>query len=225
MSDLPPKTPTQELWESYEAAFDFFNQMLFDGALPQCMLNFSCKGRANGAFKPARWEKHLEDGQNRTSHEISLNPALLQKPIADIMSELVKLMVHLWQYQTGTASDHQGYHNRLWSDKMSEIGLPVSHDGTPDGKKTGYKIQHWIEQNGKFEQALKEMPKNYFPWQGERTPIRKSAPVRLKYICPICNNTVLAGKDRKMLCIQTEECVRAKAQFRVEEDIFIIEAA
>ncbi|MEM7757939.1 MAG: SprT-like domain-containing protein [Cyanobacteria bacterium P01_A01_bin.40] len=225
MNDWSTKTPTQELWESYEAAFDFFNQMLFDGELPQCVLNFSCKGRANGAFTPARWEKQIQGAKAKTSHEISLNPALLQQSIDQIMSVLVRLMVHLWQYQQGTASDHQGYHNRYWSEKMAEIGLPATHDGTIEGRKSGYKMQHWIKPEGKFAQALKEMPQNYFPWQGEVSLKKHHPPARIKYICPVCNNVVMAGKNRKMLCIQTEECEAARAQFQCEAEVRVVEMA
>ena len=49
--------PTADQFGAYRAAFDYFNERLFAGALPRCLLNFSRKSkRTRGFFAPHRWE-------------------------------------------------------------------------------------------------------------------------------------------------------------------------
>jgi hypothetical protein len=89
----PDHDPTRSQFNAYRAAFDYFNGELFGGELPRCILNFSRKSKRNlGFFAPLRWER--EDGR---THEISLNPDVLKRPIADTMGTLVHEMAHLWR--------------------------------------------------------------------------------------------------------------------------------
>ena len=41
---------------------------------------------------------------------------------------------------------------------MIDIGLIPSATGLPGGKRTGQGIKHYIEPNGRFEQAFRKMP-------------------------------------------------------------------
>src|SRR5262245_13930890 len=105
--------PTGAQYGAYSAAFDDFNRHLFGGLLPRCMLSFSRKSRrVLGFFAPERWEHRGE-----RTHEISLNPDLLFRPIKDVMSTLVHEMAHLWQEELGQPS-RGGYHNTEWANKM-----------------------------------------------------------------------------------------------------------
>ena len=61
---------------------DLFNQELFDNRLNPCLLNFSRLNKAYGFFTPKKWAK--DDGT--FTHEISLNPDLLLRPMQDIFS-------------------------------------------------------------------------------------------------------------------------------------------
>ena len=84
-------TPTRAQFEAYEKMFVYFNERLFSGGLPACLLNFSRRTKTNGFFAPSRWER----GKN-VRHEISLNPSTLKsrKPL-EVASTLVHEMVHL----------------------------------------------------------------------------------------------------------------------------------
>ena len=42
---MPPDDPTRTQFGAYSAAYDYYNQALFEGKLPRCMLNFSRKTR------------------------------------------------------------------------------------------------------------------------------------------------------------------------------------
>lgn len=191
--------PTQEQFETYQQIFDYLNQALFDNKLPDCMLSFSRKGKkALGFFKPERWK-------NRTgvvTHEICLNPERLeaQEP-RETMTELVHLMVHHWQYMYGRPSQ-EGYHNQAWADKMVSLGLIPTDTGAPNGKRTGRGIRQNIEDGGRFEQAMLDMPKNYLlPFlsigsQGG-TNLRLD---KVKYSCTGCGVNVWGKAGLDVVC-------------------------
>jgi predicted SprT family Zn-dependent metalloprotease len=91
-------------------------------------------------FAPERWK----DAGNKTTHEISLNPAYLTRETQkDSASTLVHEMAHLWRHEQGNPP-RGGYHDRQWADKMVELGLMPSSTAAPGGARTGYKMSHYI---------------------------------------------------------------------------------
>jgi hypothetical protein len=53
-----PGDPTRSLFGAYSAAYDYYNDAVFEGKLRRCMLNFSRKTRrVVGFFAPQRWEQ------------------------------------------------------------------------------------------------------------------------------------------------------------------------
>ena len=187
-------SPTEDLWEAYSLAYEFLNDQLFDNALPNCILNFATHGRANAFFTLGRWQEQLADtpaaGANkkgrRQAHELSLNPVLLDGPVDKALAWIVRLMVQLHLHEKGNDYDYpQGYYSAEFTNAMWAIGLPCSSDGTPTGKRTGFTMNHWIDPAGKFAEAIKEIPQDYFPWSGfkrqprsEDTRLNSSHPSR-----------------------------------------------
>jgi hypothetical protein len=147
---LPP--PTLEQFAAYQRAWAYFNEALFDRRLKPCLLNLSRHRGSEGFFAAKRWQKGDE-----MIHEISLNPDLLRSPPHESLGTLVHEMVHQWQEDHGTPS-RANYHNTEWADKMEEIGLIPSSTGEPGGKRTGQSMSHYIDAEGCFARALREMP-------------------------------------------------------------------
>jgi hypothetical protein len=50
-------SPNLELWVSYDQAFEYFNEQLFNARLPPCILTFNAKGRSWGYFKRGTWAR------------------------------------------------------------------------------------------------------------------------------------------------------------------------
>lgn len=121
----------------------------------------------------------------RCTHEISLNPDLLFRPIVDVMSTLVHEITHLWQEEFGQPS-RGGYHNAEWAQKMEAIGLMPSHTGKPGGRRTGQQMSHYVIEGGPFEVAFQAMPSEYLlPWQsGIIAASRQSDRNKATYLCP-----------------------------------------
>jgi hypothetical protein len=191
--------PTRDQFAAYALAFDYFNTVLFGDDLPRCMLNFSRHARSLGFFAPERWER--PDGR---THEISLNPDVLKRPVKDTMGTLVHEMVHLWQQEFGKPS-RNGYHNREWADRMESVGLMPSTTGAPGGKRTGQSMTHYIIAGGPFDVAFGAMPRDcLLPWLSG-APVKASGPDpkdknKVKYTCPGCAANVWGKPDLSIIC-------------------------
>lgn len=62
--------PTATTYEELRRAFDFFNDKLFDGSLPPCLLTLQREKRTYGYFSAGRFGTRRGD----TTDEIALNP-------------------------------------------------------------------------------------------------------------------------------------------------------
>lgn len=201
MANPAPLTPTREQFRAYERLYKYFNDALFAGALPACVLNFSRHSNTLGFFAPERWSR----GQD-VRHEISLNPATLKlRTPEQVCSTLAHEMVHLWQAEHGKPS-RAGYHNKEWAERMKSIGLMPSTTGEPGGETTGQKMTHYVIAGGPFERAFAAMPHEYFPWlcaaEEPGTEKKKSAN-KVRYSCPECEARVWGKPD---LSIRCNEC-------------------
>lgn len=200
--------PTPEQFSAFQSMYDHFNRELFDGELPQVILNFSRRAGSLGFFAAERWD----DGRART-HEISLNPAHLKErePI-DVASTLVHEMVHLWQHERGAPS-RVGYHNTEWATKMEEVGLVPSDTGHPGGRQVGQQMDHFVDEAGGFQRAFDRLPPgSLLPWQcrsegsaegGAPGAAKEAGATRnkIKYTCPTCASNVWGRPDLQLQCV------------------------
>jgi len=192
--------PTKEQFDAYQAAFGYFNEKLFNQKLPAVILNFSRRARAYGFFAPERWRTNGDSPV--LTHEISLNPTLMERGPKDVYSTLVHELCHLNQHENGSPSKN-GYHNREWGKMMKEVGLCPSNTGAEGGKETGHRISHYIVPGGKFEQAFVAIPQEFIlPWNGTvEGKLKVQAPKRVKYHCAACDFNVYSTKtDLKLVC-------------------------
>ncbi|TXH07892.1 MAG: hypothetical protein E6R04_11995 [Spirochaetes bacterium] len=185
--------------QGFQEIFDFFNDNLFSGELPDVILNFSRSGAKTLAFfKPNTWSP--EGGKHQDSlPEISLTPRFLHRSKMEIFSTLVHEQCHLWQHTFGKKKSRTGYHNREWADKMLDIGLkPISGNGG----MTGQSVHHEVIPGGKFEASFKVIEKDLrlpFLVLGENIT-KKSKQTRSKYMCDKCCAIVYGKRDIKIIC-------------------------
>lgn len=180
--------PTTEQFLNYQKAYDYFNEYLFGGELKPCLLNFSRKNKVYGFFARERW---FNEENNEYTHEISLNPDILDRPLDHTFATLVHEMCHQWHYDYGEKPSKIGYHNKEWANKMLEVGL-IPDDGT--GKMTGYRVSHRIDENGMFKRAFENMPNDIkLVWKSS-SPFtntqKKKEKNKVKYTCPYCDLSV-----------------------------------
>lgn len=166
--------PTTEAYAELQQAYEHFNQRLFDGKLPDCLITFQREKRTYGYFSHRRFVRRTGEHTD----ELALNPAYFSVcPIEEVMSTLVHEMSHLWQYHFGTPG-RRGYHNHEWADKMEAIGLMPSDTGRPGGRRVGEHMADYIMAGGPFELACRELLSMQFTvsWLDRFPPVQPRPP-------------------------------------------------
>lgn len=146
----------------YQAAYDHFNDRLFHGILPGCMITLRSSGgpRVIATFRAGGFV----DLAGQVIDEIKINPQRIAiDPPQVTWSIFVHEMVHQWQHHYGKVSEsfhrYDYTHNSQWSRKMRSIGLQPSDTGRPGGKQLGKNMTHYILAGGEFERACEEFIK------------------------------------------------------------------
>jgi hypothetical protein len=144
-------TPTQQVCAELQGSYSYFNQCLFAGELPECMLNVEVSGQAYyGYFRPYGFA----DGQGKRIHQICINPKYVHSRTAKaVLSTLVHEMCHLGIFEMNPNQKVTGYHCKKWAALMEAVGLIPSNTGKPDGRQTGYQMTHYVKEGGLFERA------------------------------------------------------------------------
>src|SRR5689334_20816004 len=94
--------PTKRTNDDLNRAYDWFNQRLFAGRLPRCLITMQRRPRSRGYFSGKRFT--TRDGQEITD-EIALNPQCFrERAPREILSTLVHEMTHLEQEHFGKPS-------------------------------------------------------------------------------------------------------------------------
>lgn len=201
--------PTQETYSALQAAYEHFNQELFDGALPECLITLQRKEkRVLGYFSSQRFE---DMGSGEKTDEIAMNPQHFKsRSIMEILSTLAHEMAHQWQAHCGTPS-RTGYHNGEWAKKMESIGLMPSDTGELGGKKTGQRMTHYIIPGGLFERVCSALLSDgyrlawgeiVFEVQGDDGDkgSSKGKTTRAKFTCPDCGANAWGKPDLSLIC-------------------------
>lgn len=205
--------PTQTTYNSFDAAYEFFNQKLFNGTLPNCLITMQRKNGARGYFSGDRFGSKDSD---HVTDEIALNPVHFRsRTPEDIMSVLAHEMAHLWQHHFGARS-RGGYHNKQWAEKMREIGLIPSHTGQQGGRETGQRMSHYIEPNGRFQRAFIEFANGraddfYFDRRDDRGGKQRQAKAasKTRFTCPCCSQNAWAKSSARLMCGECEAAMEA----------------
>lgn len=148
------QAPTPLVYKEWQDAWEFFNERLFKGELPPCLITLHRHPRSRGYYSADRFVNR--DGE--TTDEIAMNPEYFaaQSP-KSVLSTLCHEMTHAWQKHRGQDQSRHSYHNAEWADKMSFIGLEPSSTGMPGGKRTGEKVTHYIVKGGPFDVFCDEL--------------------------------------------------------------------
>jgi len=192
--------PTTVSYTSLTTAYDFFNKELFSGFLPPCLLTLQ---RHKGSFG------YFSAGRFANTDEIALNPVHFnrRKP-SEVLSTLVHEMTHLWRSREGNPP-RQGYHERVWAEKLASLGLIPSATGKVRGARTGQHITHYIEPGGLYEQKtsaiLKEHPAVLYADRADEleelhAKREAKAASKTKYSCPSCKLNAWAKPHASLIC-------------------------
>ncbi len=155
--------PTSALYESLQAAYQHFNQTLFQSRLPEVLFTVQRQAGTLGYFIPDRWTSPSGD----LCHEIAINPTHMgTSRVLDVLQTLVHEMAHCWQHCFGKPAS-KGYHNKEWAYKMIELGLYPSTTGEPGGEITGMLMSDYVVEGGAFWHASVSLIQQHefqLPW-------------------------------------------------------------
>lgn len=213
-------TPTREVYEPLQRAFDYFNGKLFDERIPRCLLTIQRNGaRVYGYYSPSRFVGRAA----RTCDEIAMNPMYFRcRPKTEVLATLVHEMVHAWQQHFGKPGRGR-YHNAEWAAKMKSVGLYPSATGAPGGGETGDSMSHYIVSGGRYERAaqapdLEDLVLEWCEATGARQPaigpgdLNKAGASRtrpsiydrtnrVRYDCPGCRSKAWGKPSLSLMCV------------------------
>lgn len=146
--------PTIQIHKELQEAFDFFNERLFDNELPLTLMTLQRGKRTYGYFSPNRFT----NAEGEKISELAMNPDYFgARTLVDTLSTVVHEMVHVWHFFINDKPCRMGYHDKVWGEKMEELGLMPSNTGMEGGKKTGQQMTHYIMEGGKFSKVVFEL--------------------------------------------------------------------
>jgi predicted SprT family Zn-dependent metalloprotease len=205
--------PTQRTYKTLDDAFRFFNERLFSGKLPPCLITMQRTNKAYGYFAGGRFGS--VDGKEVTD-EVALNPSHFRKRTTEeSLSTLVHEMAHLEQHHFGKPG-RTSYHNKEWAAMMRAVGLIPSDTGAPGGREVGQKVSHYIEAGGAFAQTCAELTSKGFDalyvelWgDGEAEKRKKKTASKTKYTCPACSANAWAKPQTSLICGDCHQAMHA----------------
>lgn len=156
MTDAAP-TPTETLYSELMTAYRFFNAKLFDDRLPDCLVTLQ---RTPGHVAALSAHRFVDNDLNRFTSELSIHPGYFAtQSLKTILSNLVHEMVHLEVVIDGTENSAKtpGYHSSDWGSRMERIGLIPSESGLPGGRKTGFRMNHYVYEGGPFDTSSDDL--------------------------------------------------------------------
>lgn len=194
---------TTDTYSALQAAYDHFNKALFDGELPTCLLTLAFHRNARGYWRGDAFTKREDKPAKRRAplhDEIALNPFyFIGRTDREILSTLVHEQVHLWRKHIATEKMPKTAHDKVWANKMEELGLMPSSTGAEGGKRTGKRVSHYILKGEAYDKAWAKC-KVKIDWNGLlREPEHKGSR-RTKYCCPQCDAKAYGKPDLNLLC-------------------------
>lgn len=148
-------TPTDEVSDDLQHAYNHFNKLLFAGTLPaDIVLSYQREALSFG-FVRKRQYLHLSC---RESHELTLNPSWIpHRGLTETLATLVHNMCRFYLSLVGLRPSRGGYHNRELADLLKMLGLLPRVDGDPNGKETGHRIRVLVKDGGPFDVACRKL--------------------------------------------------------------------
>jgi predicted SprT family Zn-dependent metalloprotease len=199
----------------FQEIFDYFNFEFFRNQLPEIV--FTLDYRQHKAFGYFHYQKLKHE--EKPISIISMNPDCFNRENIDILATIAHEMCHALDCQTNIKAEFTKYHSKSWGSIMESIGLVPSSDGTPEGKKTGVNMHHYIYADGLFERKAKEFIEkhnNIFLFSGVLHVTEKKAADRnkVKYVCK-CETKIWGKPGLRVRC---NECDSDFKSYEINEE-------
>ncbi|MEL6467940.1 MAG: hypothetical protein AAFQ58_23500 [Pseudomonadota bacterium] len=151
--------PSIQASAELQYAVNHLNGAFWNGKVPNPILTYTNKANCLGYFVPDKFQR--SDGL--VVSVIALNSAYLAvRPLELSLSTLAHELVHAWRHYLGPlnrkgSKGKSGYHDSVWANEMERIGLMPTSTGLSGGKRTGYRVTHFIIKDGLFDLSCQEL--------------------------------------------------------------------
>lgn len=197
---------TTKLYSELIQAYNYYNETLFSNKLDSCIITLHRDKKSLGYYVPAIWAETTDTAG--TVAEIALNPSyFVSRSTEATLSTLVHEMCHKYHQDHVGNVPRKGYHNKVFSDIMNDVGLQTSHDGTVNGRTVGQSMSHYIIEDAPFAIETKKLLDSGFKlsyvdtWkQDTAVKKKKAAASKTKYTCNGCDTNVWAKPDTSIIC-------------------------
>lgn len=204
MENIPKsmiEIPVRQTENYFKKAYDYFNKMLHNNALPGVKFSFRPLPRSLSNFKSVK----VRDCKEGLHDQIIINSTmLLDADELKILAALDDAMISQAQVYFGTPG-RGAYRNKERASISKEVGLFPSKTGQKGGKETGEYIGFYIIEDSPFHAAAKDFLSYGYKieWEEVKNANSKSTSgKRLKYVCPHpeCDQSFLSKKSAQFNC-------------------------
>lgn len=212
---MSPANPTAKTYAALNQAFDFFNDRLFRGELPACLVTLQRKNKAYGYFAGGRFGS--KDGAEITD-EIALNPAHFKSRTDEqSLSTLAHEMAHLWQHHFGKPSRagyyKQGMGGENARDRIAPFGYrPARRQGNRAVMQPlhcrGRPLCPRFCRAGGAARLYRPLCRALGDADARKTRKAKSAS-KTRYTCPSCELNAWAKPGVRLMCSECSEPMAA----------------
>ena len=191
------ESPTVLQARRLQFAADLFNRELFDGRLPETLLDLRNKKGCNGYYSPNKWVSAAGEPMDC----ITLNSTTaIDRPLIELLSTLVHEQCHQYVCSVVNQKAATGGHGPDWRKVMTNLGLPPIRIGN-----TWRMATHSIDPDGIFAECFRTHASELeaMPWQElAKDATRGKAPGldKVCFECPSCGAKAWARAAGELLC-------------------------
>lgn len=199
---------TKILLNELYKAFSLFNRTLYNDELPEVAITIQGNGNRKNVMGWCTVNKVWKDTlNNQHKYEIAIIGEYLNRGMYSVLSTLLHEMVHLHNlFNDITDVSRNGtYHNKKFKEIAEAHGLIIERIDKIGWSKTLLTEEtiQLIKQSDLNESAFSFIRLTQEQLSGNETGGNsegKSRSKSLKYICPICKNSVRCNKELSLIC-------------------------
>ncbi|MBY7009297.1 hypothetical protein FDC58_14830 [Clostridium botulinum] len=202
------KINTKVLLNELYKAFALINKTYYNNKLPEAAITIQGNGNRTNVMGWCTVNKVWQDTiNNEQKYEIAIIGEYLNRGMFPVISTLMHEMVHLHNLVNGIVdvSRNGTYHNKKFKNVAESHGLIIEHIEKIGWSKTNLtestiQLLKKSELNENAFSLIRLAPEHFTNGESEVETKSKSRSKSLKYVCPICGNSVRANKEMSLIC-------------------------
>lgn len=187
-----------EIVSKLESLFDMLNGLYFEGNLPRPIITVQSTPKFYGHCSTKKIWKKGADGENEGQYEINIGAEFLNRPSEYTAATMLHEMVHLYCRENDIEETCQNgrYHNKRFKEECEARGLTIEYDRT-NGYSTSLPSESFVE-NLRSNGYVLKVPFARHTIEKEKKKAERNKAI--KYVCPICGQTVRSTQELNLIC-------------------------